>query len=152
VIGNVAGSEASAMSDCDSRLVPEQVAHLPTVLVVEDELLLRQTVADYLGECGYCVIEAADGDKAREMLDGGATIDLVFSDVRMPGQMDGLALAQWIRQHRPSIPVILTSGYAGTALPPAAVCDCFLDKPYGPTEILQHIAALIQNGSRGGSI
>jgi CheY-like chemotaxis protein len=96
------------------------------------------------------VIEAADGDKARATLDGGATIDLVFSDVRMPGQMDGLALAQWIRQHRPSIPVILTSGYAGTA-PAAAFCDRFLDKPYLPTEIFQHIAALIQSGSRARS-
>jgi CheY-like chemotaxis protein len=150
MIGNLAGSEAGPMSDCDSRLVPEQAA-LPTVLFVEDESLLRETVTEYLEDCGYHVLEAADGDKAREILDGGLTIDLVFSDVRMPGQMDGFALAQWIRQHRPSIPVILTSGYAGPA-PPVALCDCFLDKPYGPTEILQHIAALIHSGSRAGLV
>jgi CheY-like chemotaxis protein len=131
------------MSDCDSRLVPEQAA-LPTVLLVEDEFLLRETVTEYLEDCGYHVLEAADGDKARDILDSGATIDLVFSDVRMPGQMDGFALARWIRQHRPGIPVILTSGYAGR-VPPVALCDYFLDKPYGPTEILQHISALIQN-------
>jgi CheY-like chemotaxis protein len=138
------------MSASNFRLV-DGPAVLPTVLFVEDESLLRETVAEYLADCGYHVLEAADGDKARDILDSGATIDLVFSDVRMPGQMDGFALAQWIRQYRPNIPVILTSGYAGEA-PPVALCDCFLDKPYGPTEILQHIAALIQNGSRAGLV
>jgi len=129
---------------------PEEEAALPTVLVVEDEFLVRQTIIDYLGECGYCVLEAADGDEAREILDSGAPIDLVFSDVRMPGQMDGLALAQWIRQHRPGMPVILTSGYART-VPAAALCDRFLDKPYGPTELLQHIRMLTQSGRGAGS-
>ena len=68
----------------------------------------------------------------------------------MPGQMDGLALAQWIRQHRPGMPVILTSGYART-VPAAALCDRFLDKPYGPTELLQHIRMLTQSGRGAGS-
>ena len=115
-------------------------------------MLTRELVSEYLGECGYRVFEAADADEAREVLDSGATIDLVFSDVRMPGQMDGIALARWMRQHRPGILVILASGYVDPAQRAAALCDGFLDKPYGTTEVHQHIAALIQSGRRAASI
>jgi CheY-like chemotaxis protein len=119
-------------------------AHVSTVLLVEDDFLVRQTAAEVLANSGYQVVEAEDGDKALEILDAGATIDLVFSDIKMPGQTDGCALARWIRQHRPRLPVMLTSGYTETKQRAVALCDSFLDKPYGPQEVLEEVARLVE--------
>jgi CheY-like chemotaxis protein len=83
---------------------------MPTILVVEDELLIRLHVADTFRDCGFNVIEAADGTGALQILQGNASIHAVFTDVTLPGQPDGFALARWIRQHRPGLPVVLTSG------------------------------------------
>ena len=84
-----------------------------TVLVVEDEILIRWVTSEHLRECGYRVVEAGSGDDAVEVLRRAAvTINVVFSDVMMPGSTDGFALAQWVRKHRPDIKVLLTFGIA----------------------------------------
>jgi CheY-like chemotaxis protein len=82
-----------------ARAIDARNADLPrTVLVVEDEVLIRWVIAEHLRECGYRVIEAGNGDEAIEILRRTAlTIHVVFSDVRMPGTTDGFALAQWVR-------------------------------------------------------
>ena len=82
------------------------------VLVVEDQILVRMMVADYLRECGFSVIEAAHAGEALTLFRAGITIDVVFSDVQMPGDMDGIGLARWLRNNRPEVQVILTSGVA----------------------------------------
>ena len=80
-----------------------------TVLVVEDEVLLRLTIAAYLRDCGYEVIEAADADEAVLVLQQPELdIDVLFTDIEMPGAMDGFGLAQWTRANRPGLDVILT--------------------------------------------
>lgn len=81
-----------------------------TVLVVEDEVLIRMDVADYLRDNGFQVVEAANAAEAVAVLSSTTTVDLVFTDVQMPGAMDGLGLARWIRQHRPGLPIVVTSG------------------------------------------
>src|SRR5436305_220168 len=84
-----------------------------TVLVVEDEVLVRMAVAQQLRECGYRVIEAADADEALTVLEhGGASIHVVLTDVEMPGSMDGFSLAAWIREHRAGVTVMLTGSEA----------------------------------------
>jgi DNA-binding NtrC family response regulator len=83
---------------------------MPTVLVVEDELLIRLHVADTLRDRGFEVIEAGDAAAALSILKANAHVDAVFSDVSLPGNLDGFALARWIRNHRPGLPVVLTSG------------------------------------------
>lgn len=83
---------------------------MPTVLVVEDEMLIRLHVADHLRDCGFEVLEAADGSTAIEILQAEHRVDVVFTDVTLPGQPDGLGLARWIRSRRPRLPVLLTSG------------------------------------------
>jgi CheY-like chemotaxis protein len=83
-----------------------------TVLVVEDEVFLRCAVGDYLRACGLHVIEAANALEAIRVLQTGLHIDVVFSDVQMPGTVDGLALANWIQREHPGTKVILTSGRA----------------------------------------
>ena len=117
-----------------------------TVLVVEDEILIRWVTSEHLRECGYRVVEAGSGDDAVEVLRRSAvSISVVFSDVMMPGSIDGFALAQWVRKHRPDIKVILTSGIAKTDAAADAPCveAPVVPKPYNTTELERRIRKLL---------
>ena len=105
-------------------------AHPPRVLVVEDEVLVRLVIADHLRDAGFVVIEATSGEEARSILDAGVVVDLVFTDVRMPGSMDGLDLLGFIQENRPSLPVLVTSGHLERDLAYARGAARFLPKPY----------------------
>ena len=80
-----------------------------TILVAEDEVLVRAMVSEYLRDQGYEVVEAADAAEALAVVEAGAPVDIVFSDVQMPGSMDGAMLADVVRL-RYRIPVLLTTG------------------------------------------
>jgi CheY-like chemotaxis protein len=112
-----------------------------TILIVEDEILVRFDVADYLRSCGYQVIEAASASEALAFLQSGNRVDLVFSDVQLPGSMDGFALARWVRTHQPEIKVILTSGVARSTEIAGELCDegPLETKPYNPQNLLKRI-------------
>lgn len=100
------------------------------ILVVEDEVLVRMMVSDSLRDAGYQVIEAINADEAISVLKSGARIDLMLTDVRMPGSMDGLGLLEYCRDVFPALPVIITSGHL---LPHDALTKGaadFLGKPY----------------------
>lgn|SRR5689334_1052451 len=120
-----------------------------TVLVVEDEVLIRLMIAEYLREFGYRVLEARNGDEAKRILGDDGEVGVVFSDVRMPGSVDGLALARWISRNKPDIGVLLTSAYVAPAeaaeTGPAA--RALLPKPYEPSEVLQRIRGLTGGGT-----
>lgn len=113
----------------------------PIVLVVEDEVFIRFDVADMLRDDGFEVIEAGDAKQALDALNSGARIDLVFSDVHMPGPMNGMGLASHVLENHPGLPVILTSGAMLTleaaALPPALIP--VEPKPYDPKALLARI-------------
>ena len=115
------------------------------VLVVEDEILVRSMVAEFLRQAGYTVVEASNAAEAVEIFRTGITINLVFSDITMPGPdaMDGIGLARWIVQHRPAVDVILTSGDRDDAH--AVEAAGFLRKPYRLTEAICRIRALLEN-------
>lgn len=117
----------------------------PTVLVVEDDVLVRNIVAAYLRECGYDVIEASGADEAIRVLQADVRVDIVFSDVNMPGSMDGFGLAQWVRHERPWLKVILTSGAARTAKEAGDLCEHgpMLAKPYDHAELERNIRSLL---------
>jgi CheY-like chemotaxis protein len=87
----------------------------PSVLVVDDVALVRLLVVDYLRASGFEAIEAASADDAMHTLDAGAPIDVVFTDIVMPGSSDGLALARWVRTHHPQTKVVLGSGISAAA-------------------------------------
>jgi DNA-binding NtrC family response regulator len=87
-----------------------QVNQQKTVLVVDDEIQARHAGASYLRDAGFRVIEATDGQEAMAIFASKIQVDLVFSDIKMPGPIDGVALAHWIRDHHPETPVLLTSG------------------------------------------
>lgn len=120
----------------------------PTVLVVEDDVLIRLVIGEHLRDCGYRVIEAESGDEAMEMLARtDLPIDLVFSDVQMPGEVDGFDLARWVRRERPMMRVILTSGVA-------KLCDAaeyletdgpLMEKPYGAADVERRIRKILRH-------
>jgi len=117
----------------------------PVVLVVEDDVLVRNIVAAYQRECGFDVIEASSADEAIRVLQADVKVDIVFSDVNMPGSMDGFGLAQWVRRERPWLRVILTSGAARTAKEAGDLCEQgpILAKPYDHAELERNIRALL---------
>ena len=116
---------------------------LPTLLVVEDEVLLRLEVAEYLRAQGFRVLEAADADEAMKLLSSSERIELLFSDVNMPGGTDGLALAQWVRQHRPWIQIILTSGDSRPEIK-TAWDGVLIEKTYDYAAVALQIRLLLQ--------
>src|SRR3954466_988250 len=85
-------------------------AHVPLVLVVEDEIFLRYVTAEYLEDCGFSVLQAANADEAVGLLQRNRDVGAVFSDIQMPGSMNGLGLAHWISETLPGVKVLLTSG------------------------------------------
>ncbi len=103
-----------------------------TILFVEDEVVTRMDMAEFLRQSGYTVSEAANAAEAVDVLNSKLTIDLVVTDVRMPGRMDGVALAHWIRDNRPGVEVIVASGdsRAKAELSSASEFGAFLPKPY----------------------
>jgi CheY-like chemotaxis protein len=118
----------------------------PTILVVDDEVLIRMALSDCLQDSGYKVLEAGNADEAVAVLEHGHEIDLVFSDIRMPGTMDGFGLAKWIRQNRSGLPVMLTSGDSKKSDLAAQLGDeeAFVAKPYDTQMILAKIRQSIE--------
>ena len=107
----------------------EHAADTTRILLVEDEFLIRMLVADHLRASGFAVVEAFNGDEAIAILKSGARFDLVFTDVRMPGSTDGLALLGFIRAAHPDLPVLMTSGHLEPHLAYAGGAVRFLPKP-----------------------
>jgi CheY-like chemotaxis protein len=119
-----------------------------TVLVVEDEILVRVMVSDFLRDHGYEVLEAADAAEALAVFEAKEAVDIVFSDVQMPGSMDGAMLADVVRL-RYRIPVLLTTGdYARAAAVSLADTVMLLPKPYALEEVVRHLEALLTFGAR----
>lgn len=117
------------------------------VLVVEDEALVRFDIADYLAENGFEVHEAASADQALKILEAVPEIRLLFTDIDMPGSMDGLKLSAAVRKRWPPVRIIVTSGnrIAATAdLPPGSL---FVAKPYAPADIARSIQGLLTGGA-----
>lgn len=114
-----------------------------TVLVVDDDELVREMMAAFLSRRGYRVIEAGSADQAVRLLDAARPVDVVLTDVRMPGRLDGIGLACWLRDHRPKVRVLITSGYAPAAQRVDEVgYGPLIPKPYRPEEVVRRILAL----------
>ncbi|MGH8175255.1 MAG: response regulator [Steroidobacter sp.] len=116
-----------------------------TVLVVEDEVFVRMVISDYLRDCGYRVIEAAHADEALIVLQHvEIDVDVVFSDIEMPGSIDGFGLSKWLRANRPTIDVILAGSVSRAANAAAELCESgSLPKPYEPQIAVDRIKQLM---------
>lgn len=120
-------------------------AHQAYILVVEDELFVRMFISDALRDAGYKVLEAFNGEEAVEILDSGAHVDLILSDVRMPGAVDGLELLAFVRNNYPELPVFLASGHLDPTLPLANGAKHFLPKPFRIEHALELIGAVLDD-------
>jgi len=118
------------------------------ILVAEGEVLVRMMIAQYLRDCGYKVIEAASTDEAVTVLDHrDLSVDIVLSDVEMPGRLDGFGLSQWVRQHKPGLHVILVGTPMRAADVAADLCESgpMLAKPYEPQVVVDRIRRLLSD-------
>lgn len=135
------------MAQTHSGALADPDREAATLLLVEDEVLIRLTVADYLRDCGYHVIEASNAQEALSVLTSDIDIDIVFSDVQMPGTIDGFGLARWVRDHRPGVRVLLTSGLARTSSAARDLCEHgnVLPKPYDHDSLLARLRGLLES-------
>ncbi len=119
--------------DENDKIEEAPTSSAPLILLVENEVLVRLSLALHLRECGFTVLEAASGAEAQTIFLSGAAIDLVFSDIDMQGPYDGIELAIWVGRHFPETPVILTSGAPSAedaARSSGAKIVAFVPKPY----------------------
>jgi CheY-like chemotaxis protein len=126
--------EGLRMSDCTAKR--------PVVLVVEDDFLIRMNAAEMIAEAGFDVVEAASADEAIVILEDGFDITVVFTDIQMPGSMDGLKLAAAIRGRWPPIKIVATSGFVNVGQNDLPEGGRFLPKPYSPEQIVRTLREL----------
>jgi len=122
-----------------------------TVLVVEDEPSVRNLVIDVLHERGYATLEAADGQTGLQILQGQASVDLLISDVGLPG-LNGRQLADAARAQRPDLPILFMTGYAENA----AIAGGFLEpgmemitKPFAVDVFIGRVASILKEEESG---
>jgi CheY-like chemotaxis protein len=121
-----------------------------TILVVEDEEAVRAAAVSMLDELGYRRIEAGDAQEAMDIIESGAQIDLVFSDVVMPGPLSARAFAERLRDVRPDLPILFTSGYTDNAIIHHGRLDegvNLISKPYARAELAQRLAQMLSTRS-----
>jgi CheY-like chemotaxis protein len=117
----------------------------PVVLVVDDEPLVRMTAADELDEAGFQVLEAANADEALDMLEECADeVQVLFTDVNMPGSMDGMDLAEQVHRRWPHVLLLISSGYARPHPDEIPDHGHFVPKPYIGATLVRHIHEMMR--------
>ena len=117
----------------------------PVVLIVEDETFIRMNAIEMVEASGFDVIEATCADEAISILEQRSDIRLIFTDIDMPGSMDGLKLAHFVKGRWPPIKIIATSGHAKIAESDLPEGSRFLSKPYAAATITGAIHQLIRS-------
>jgi CheY-like chemotaxis protein len=142
-----AGVAASGLAQQGEPAVPA-AGRTPRVLLVDDEDLVREVIAEQLADCGYNVVQAEGGALALKLMDAGEAVDVLVSDLSMPG-MDGIALIRAAQGRSPRLPAILLTGYAGEAAAIAVggvvgASFTLLRKPIGGAQLADHLAMLLE--------
>lgn len=115
-----------------------------TVLIIEDEPIIRMTVADDFSSAGFEVLEASNADEALAILETQRPITAIFSDIDMPGSMDGLELARLVRDRWPPVHIILTSGHKKPQAEHLPDRVRFLPKPYLHQTVIGALKSLME--------
>jgi CheY-like chemotaxis protein len=115
----------------------------PVVLVVEDEPLLRMLAVEVVEEAGFIAIEARDADEAVILLESRTDITLLFTDINMPGSMDGLKLAHAVRDRWPPIKILVVSGKQQLQSLDLPSNSCFVGKPYQASALVEEIRSMV---------
>jgi CheY-like chemotaxis protein len=138
--------EATIQEAPSPKGLPADAPHPATILLAEDEEMVRYVTARVLGRAGYVVVEATDGEQALQLARSHRPpIDMVISDVVM-AKLGGVELARRLTHERPEVPVLLVSGYNREEIPGGdeeGRAIGFLQKPFTPRELLQKVASLL---------
>ena len=119
----------------------------PAILVVDDEELLRLNAADLLEENGYSVVEAANAEDALRMLERRPDVRLLFTDIQMPGRIDGIELARLVHERWPHILLVMTSAQQQPSQADIPDEGRFIAKPYRARELLGQVNKMLTRGS-----
>jgi CheY-like chemotaxis protein len=119
------------------------VIDLPSVLIVEDEAIILMDIAEHLEDEGFKVHEASDADRALALLTLHPEIRLLFTDVDLPGSMDGLAMASAVRDRWPPIKIVVTSGARIVELADMPDGSVFFSKPYQHAAVVAALREMI---------
>jgi len=122
-----------------------KTARRPVVLIVEDDLLIRLNAAEIIEEAEFAVVEAANADEAIEILETRSDITVLFTDIQMPGSMDGLKLAAAVKGRWPPIKIVATSGRVNVRASELPQGGRFLAKPYNTNELTATLRELTIN-------
>ena len=137
----------AAVEATDTRPAPSiRSTHHETVLIVDDEPTVRMLVVDVLADHGYHVLEAGDGASALRVLQAGARIDLLITDVGLPGGINGRQLADAARDSRADLPVLFITGYAENAVFSHGHLDRdmhVLTKPFAVADLIERVTRLV---------
>ncbi len=118
-------------------------ARRTSVLVVEDEVLISELIAEVLSDHGFKVHAVAAGEEALRYLESGADVDVLFTDINLLGSMDGSMLAREARAKRPELPIVYCSGrFSPSALAPPVSRSMFVKKPYSPEDLCRLLERL----------
>jgi len=124
-----------------------ELTPLPKVLVVEDEMILRMRAVDIVEDAGFCPVEAVNADEAISILESRSDISLLFTDIQMPGSMDGLKLAHAVHDRWPSIKIILVSGQVQPSDAERPANSRFFGKPLGVEQMTAELQAMVGAGA-----
>jgi two-component sensor histidine kinase/CheY-like chemotaxis protein len=120
---------------------------VPNVLVVEDEMVLRMRAVDIVEDAGFTPVEAVNADEAIAILEARSDIDLLFTDIQMPGSMDGLKLAHAVHDRWPSIRIILVSGQVKPSDAERPADSRFFGKPLAARQMINELRAMVGEGA-----
>src|SRR5690242_6575391 len=117
------------------------------VLVVEDEMVLRMRAVDIVEDAGFTAVQAVNADEALAILESRADISLLFSDIQMPGGMDGLMLARAVHERCPAIKIILVSGQVNFSEKSRPADSRFFGKPLEMNQMIAELQEMIGTGA-----
>ena len=124
-----------------------ELPEVAKVLVVEDEMVLRMRAADIVEDAGFCAVEAVNADEAIAVLESRSDIALLFTDIQMPGSMDGLKLAHAVHSRWPDIGIILVSGHVKPSDAERPTDSRFFSKPLGDAQMIVELQAMVGAGA-----
>src|ERR1700675_1074955 len=128
-------------------MTPDQSAALRSILVVEDEMMLRMRAVDMVEDAGFAAVEAINADDALAILQSRSDIELLFTDIQMPGSMDGLKLAFAVHERWPLIKIILVSGQLKLTDNDKPPKSRFFGKPLDVKQMIAELQDMIGNGT-----